>query len=387
MSMKLLHIIGTLDQSYGGPVEALIQLTSALEKLGHSNEVVSLDVNHHSNKMDLVNAVHYLGPSYGNYKYNSRLFPWIKRNVSRFDAVIVRGIWQYHSFATWRAAQIIEFPYFVFTHGALDPWFKISYPLKHLKKILYWPWAEYRVLRDATGVLFTSEDEKNLASKSFSMYKANEIVVDYGTSAPKGIPNIQKEKFLLSYPVLRGKRFILFLSRIHQKKGIDILIDGFSEVLIKYPDLMLVIAGPDQDGIQYELEKRAKKLGLNKQIIWTGMLKGEMKWGAFNAADVFILPSFSENFGIVVVEALSCGLPVLTTNKVNIWREIEIDNAGIIDQASKSGVINLLKLWLNFSDEYQNSMRINAKNSFLARYDMKIVSKKFIKTLQNYSSE
>ena len=89
-----------------------------------------------------------------------RLLSWLRENATRYDAVIVNGIWQYHSYATWLALHRSETPYFVFTHGMLDPWFKRRHPLKHLKKWLYWPWADYRVLRDAQAVIFTCEEER-----------------------------------------------------------------------------------------------------------------------------------------------------------------------------------------------------------------------------------
>ena len=106
---------------------------------------------------------------------------------AQFDAVIVHGLWQYSSFGVWRALAGTDTPYFVFPHGMLDPWFKRTYPAKHFKKLLYWPWAEYRVLRDAAAVLFTSEEERRLARESFALYRAREVVVNYGTAAPRNL--------------------------------------------------------------------------------------------------------------------------------------------------------------------------------------------------------
>ena len=98
-----------------------------------------------------------------------------------------------------------EIPYFVYTHGMLDPWFKRTYPLKHLKKCFYWPWGEYRVLRDAKAVLFTCEEEKLLARQSFGLYQAHEVVVSYGTNGPTGDAEAQRAAFLAQYPALAGK--------------------------------------------------------------------------------------------------------------------------------------------------------------------------------------
>jgi hypothetical protein len=111
--------------------------------------------------------VHALGPAVLGYGFSSRLVPWLRAHAHEYDAVIVNGLWEYIGFATWRALAGGSTPYFVFTHGMLDPWFKHTYPLKHLKKWLYWPWGEYRVLRDACRVIFTCEDERLLARESF----------------------------------------------------------------------------------------------------------------------------------------------------------------------------------------------------------------------------
>jgi glycosyltransferase involved in cell wall biosynthesis len=252
----------------------------------------------------------------------------------------------------------------------LDPWFKHQYPLKHLKKWLYWPWGEYPVLRDAKKVLFTCEEEKILARQSFWLYRANEQVVNFGTAGHVGNAEEQRRLFLETYPHLQGKRFLLFLSRIHPKKGIDVLIEAFAKTSNNQPDLQLVIAGPDQVGLITELQKLAKKFAISDKITWTGMLKGDVKWGAYHCADAFILPSHQENFGIVVAEALSCSLPVLISNKVNIWHEITEDNAGLVVADTVVGCMDLISQWQNMSDDGKAEMRSNAHSCFINRFEI-----------------
>ena len=154
--MNILHVIGTLDPAYGGPVEGLRQRSVALHELGYRSEVVTSDPADAPWLHDFPGMVYALGPSWGKYSYNPRLIGWLQAHVRRYDVVLASGIWQYHTFAVWRAARRTGFPYFVFVHGMLDPWFNRAFPLKHAKKWLYWPWATYRVLRDARAVLFTS---------------------------------------------------------------------------------------------------------------------------------------------------------------------------------------------------------------------------------------
>ncbi|MCL1926175.1 MAG: glycosyltransferase [Syntrophorhabdaceae bacterium] len=357
-------------------------MTVAINSMGNCAEVVTLDGKDVPWIADFPGIVHGLGPSFGKYRFNRRLIPWLKTHAREFDAVIVHGIWQFQSIGTWIAARTRSFPYFVFIHGALDPWFKRAYPAKHMKKWLYWPWAEYRVLRDAKAVLFTCEEEKNLARQSFWMYQANEEVVECCVPDYAGDPDRQREFFLQRFPLLQGKRLILFLSRIHRKKGCDLLIESFARAAEGNPELRLVMAGPDQEGWQRKLEALSKKRGVEDRITWTGMLTGDLKWGAFHAAEVFILPSHSENFGIVVAEALACGLPVLITDKVNIWKEIIGDGAGFAETDNLDGVVRLLERWLGLSPEEIRRIRTQARACFERRFDVRRVAEKLMSIIK-----
>ena len=182
--MRLLRIISSLNPEAGGPIEGVQQLQAPLARLGVEVEVASCDPPDAPWLTSIGPQVHALGPPVGKYRYTSRLVPWLRANAAQYDVVIVNGIWRYHSFATWRALRNGDTPYLVFTHGMLDPWFKRHYPLKHLKKWAYWPWAEYRVLRDARAVIFTCDEERLLARRSFWLYRVNEAVTSYGTSDP-----------------------------------------------------------------------------------------------------------------------------------------------------------------------------------------------------------
>ena len=147
-------------------------------------------------------------------------------------------------------------------------------------------------------------------------------------------------------PGLDGKRLLLFLGRIHEKKGCDLLVKAFAEIRDIDPSVHLVMAGPDSGEWTPALQKLAGELGIADRITWTGMLLGDMKWGAFQASDAFILPSHQENFGIAVAEALGCGLPALISDKVNIWREVEADGAGFVASDTVAGTVASLRHWL-----------------------------------------
>lgn len=362
-------------------MEGTRQTSVVLAQMGHHVEVASADDPNAPWLRDLGLTVHALGPSKSGYCYAPKMIPWLRQNAARFDAVIVNGLWQYPGFAVRRALRGTGTPYFVYTHGMLDPWFKRTFPLKHLKKSLYWPWGEYRVLRDAQAVLFTCEEEKLLARQSFRLYRANEVVVSYGTAGPVGDASVQKAAFLSRYPELRGKRLLLFLSRIHVKKGCDLLIEAFAQVAAADPALHLVMAGPDQMGWGADLARRAASLGVADRIAWTGMLTGDVKWGAFRVAEAFVLPSHQENFGIAVAEALACGLPPLISNKVNIWREIAEDQAGLVGEDTEEGTARLLRGWLALTPEAKGAMRQRALHCFSERFEIRHSAENLIRQL------
>ena len=250
--MKLLHVIRSLDPRGGGPQEGLRQIVGEMGRIGWPSAVATLDDPAAPWAADFPAPVTALGPARGGYGYAPHAVDWLRNNAGHFDAVIVHGLWQYHSFATWRALRRSTTPYFTFPHGMLDPWFKRTYPLKHLKKLLYWPWAEYRVLRDSRRVLFTCEQERILARRSFALYSVSEAVAGFGIEQPAFDAQADPQAFLERFPVLRGKRLLLYLSRITPKKGCDVLIEALAQTRDQH-DLHLVMAGPIDPGLETTL--------------------------------------------------------------------------------------------------------------------------------------
>jgi glycosyltransferase involved in cell wall biosynthesis len=296
--------------------------------------------------------------------------------------VIVHGLWQYHSFGVWRAVAGSSTPYFVFPHGMLDPWFKRKYPRKHFKKLLYWPWAEYRVLRDAKAVFFTSEEERRSARESFSLYRCREVVVSFGTAAPSMDLARAREAFFSAFPNLRGERFLLFMGRLHEKKGCDLLIETFGQVRNSSQRIHLVMAGPcaQPEYLRHLQQIAAASDGM---ISFPGMLTGDVKWGALSAAEAFVLPSHQENFGIAVAEALASGTPVLISNKVNTWREIEADGAGYVENDDLAGTTNLLKRWLATPPDERSAMQESARKSFTNRFEIEGATDSLLAAIAN----
>ncbi|MEO6911021.1 MAG: glycosyltransferase [Edaphobacter sp.] len=373
--------MGTLNPAAGGPSQS-VRVLMSYASIGYIGEVVTLDDPQAPFLKDIGFSVHALGPVSTTYGFNPRLVPWIKANRHRFDGVVVNGLWQYCGLAARRALSGTTTPYLVFTHGMLDPYFKHAFPLKHLKKWPYWLLSEYWNLRKANRVLFTSEAEKRLAEESFWLHRWNPYVVPYGAKGPVGDPERLKQTFFESCPPVKDKRYLLFLGRIHKKKGCDLLIDAFAKVAADDPDLHLVMAGPDQQQWSTQLQETAAKAGIADRIHWPGMVTGDAKWGAFYGAEAFILPSHQENFGIAVAEALACGTPVLLSDKVNIAEEVAADGAGLMELDTLEGTLHLLQRWIATSPYEREQMAEKALRCFQLRYDMQQTAKTIIQIFE-----
>ncbi|MEI6861853.1 MAG: glycosyltransferase [Verrucomicrobiota bacterium] len=384
MKLRILHALPSVNPAEGGPVEGVRQLTKVNQRFGHNVEIVCLDA---PDAPWLANAgarVHALGPGYGRYGYAPRYVPWLRENARNYDCVIVNGIWQYHCYGTWLALKKSRVPYCVFPHGMLDPWFKHRYPLKHLKKWLYWPWGVYPVLRDARAVFFTCEEEQRLARESFWLYDCDEIALCYGT---EGVPDPARDyrpAFFKKHESLRDRRLLLFLGRVHPKKGPDLLIRAVGQLRRagKWdPALRVVMAGPADGDYAEHLRALARREGIADCVYWTGLVLGDEKWGAFQAAEAFVLPSHQENFGIAVVEALSAGTPVLLSRQVNIWPEISADGAGLDGDDTVAGCRALLERWLALSPATRQTMRRQAVETFRQRYTADTAARSLIARL------
>ena len=193
-----------------------------------------------------------------------------------------------------------------------------------------------------------------------------------------GDKDAQIAAFRASLPALGERSFLLFLSRIHPKKGCDILIRAFARIASAYPDLDLVMAGPDQVGWRLTLEGIARVEGIAARVHWPGMVKGDVKWGAYRAAEAFVLPSHSENFGMVVAEALACNLPVLITKKVNIWREVEAGGGGLVSRDEVDDFTRILRKFLAMSDDEKNQMGGRSRAVFVEHFEINSVAKKML---------
>lgn len=354
--MKILHAISSIDPRQGGTSEAVLQLSREALRNGHAIEIASIDDPTADWIRDFALPLHALGPGKTAFQYAPKFKNWLCENVGRFDAVFVHALWQYTGVAVRQACA--GRPYFVFPHGMLDPYFD-QFPLKRMKKNLFWPWADYRVLRDARAIFFTSEEERIGAHHSFKSLRGQDVITPLGIDDPPAFTPAMREAFANKVPELAGRRYFIFLGRIHLKKGCDLLLHAWAKLTGDQPDICLVMAGPDQTGWTAELQSIP-----NERVFWSGMLAGDAKWGALYGADAFILPSHQENFGLAVAESLACSTPVLISKKVNIWREIVEAGGGFAEDDNVAGTLSLLQQFLALEEKQKNDFRFAARACF-----------------------
>jgi len=366
--MKILNLIPSVDPRHGGPVEALRIAAEELGPAGHVVEALSHDHPGAEHVARFPVKTHANGPG----MLRGRLVPefarWLKAHGREYDVAVVHGLWTFAAYGG---------------HGTMDPWFNKAFPVKNLAKQAFWMTIQGPVLRDAAFVLFTCEEERRLARLAFRHNGYRERVVAFGSADAPDRPAAQDAAFRAALPQLDGRRFLLFLSRIHPKKGCDLLIEAFASIASAAPDLDLVIAGPDQVGWQAKLQALAAERGLTGRVHFPGMLAGDAKWGAFRGAEAFVLPSHQENFGIVVAEAMACGTPVLISDKVNIWREIEASGGGLVEDDTVAGTMALLATFLALTPDARRAMGAKARLGYERHFGTVAAARDLIDTLND----
>jgi glycosyltransferase involved in cell wall biosynthesis len=379
--MRLAFGLHTLNPATGGVVSATVELAKSLRTLGHEVTLVTFDDPSEAFLPALSQCLKILplGPARNSYGYISNLEEKLSTHTKSFDFLILSGLWLYSTFglASWARRQKI--PYAIFPHGMLDPYFARAYPLKHLKKLIYYFFFEFHSIRNASAICYTTTSERDLAQKTFPLFShQRQEIIGLCVEQFTGDISAAKEVFYSRFPVLRQKPFILYLSRFHRKKGVDLLL----KALKKFPGATLVMAGPtDESSCDPMFLQELKSLSTDN-VYWVGMLTGEVKWGALAAAQALILPSHQENFGMVVAEALSVKTPVLVTPAVALSTDVLRYKAGIIAPDTLFGVESLLKNFFSLSPDERANMSLAAAECYRDNYQPSAVASRLQNLIQ-----
>jgi glycosyltransferase involved in cell wall biosynthesis len=292
---------------------------------------------------------------------------WLARHIGDYDLVHIHALFSYATSAAANLAIKNRVPYLIRPLGALNRWGMEN--RRRLLKQLSFRFVERRILTNAAAIQYTSRQEKLEAE--LAGVTTMPVVIPLGIDTGVFQAGETGARFYRSFPICSGRQIILYLSRLDPKKGLDILLRAFREVHAVYPASLLVMAGDGRRQFVAGLRKLASELGIDEHVVWTGFLSGEDKTSAFAAASVFALPSYSENFGIALVEALAAGLPCVLSDQVGIAPDVIEFDAGLVVPCEDAPLASALRNLLADSDlrrrSGENAVRLaNARFSIEA---------------------
>ena len=317
-----IEILWGLDPKRGGIAASVPDLTAAISRHGRVNaKVVALAPGARAKTQPVNSNVVTLPAGRVRWLRDSNLRVELRKIVAEASVVHIHGLWQEHGIVAAAAAKKLDIPYIVSAHGMLETQ---ALRAKRWKKAIYAAMFERRCLACASALRALTRAEVD-DYRRFGL-KAPAFVVPNGVTFPE---HPDSGQFLSEFPRLAGRRLILYLSRLHPKKKPDLLIRAWSRMGPRFADAHLVLAGPDEAGTQIGLSQLATDLGVADRVTFTGMLQGDMKWSALAAAEVFVLPSFSEGFSVAALEAMACSRPVILTRQCN-FPEVAQHQAGLI---------------------------------------------------------
>lgn len=315
-NLKVLHVIRSIDKSTGGPAFAVMQIADTLNKNGITVDIASTVNNNVAlPKKNNKNSNLYLfkNQAGGTWSFSWPLWRWLKSNIKNYNVVHITGIFTFPVLAAAMLSKKFGIPYILRPAGTLD-----VYPMaqKSFRKKLYYKLVIERYVKGAAAIHVTSQKEK----EQVGLIGIN----DNCFIAPLGVDANSSTKLFRKDDHLR----ILFLSRIHQKKGLPILLEAVSLLVKSNTTISLTIAGNGSEKYLGELKDLIKKLEIEEVVKFSGFVEGEKKSHLFDETDIFVLPSYQENFGIAVVEALAAGMPVIVSDQVAIADDIIEAGAG-----------------------------------------------------------
>lgn len=384
-NLKVLHVSPSYFPAhrFGGPIQSVYQLNNELYKdvdieiittnAGLENDR-SIVPNQKSNINDIP-ITYFSFWGYEHYNFSIPLFIYLLKNVRKFDLVHITAVWNFPVFAASFACRIFKKPYIISPRGTIYPE-TIALGSSIFKKIYYNLIAKW-CLKFASKIHYTSTDEQEKVEKYLALNNGFILPNGLNFSQFDDIENVVFPDFIPQ------KKYLLFLGRIDPKKGLDILLIAFQNIVTDNPDLILIVAGPDSNGYKSELQKQIDKLGLSENVIFVGEVHGKQKMGLYKYAKLFVLTSYSENFGMTVVEAMACGCLVLISDKVGIAAEIKGNQAGIITETNPQSIINGINFALTLSKTETEQLKKNATIFINQYFNIRNISISFLNVYKN----
>ena len=347
--LNVLHVTPSMSPTWGGPTVAVSELTSELSRQGISCEIVTtrghrVGINQIASPGVPIYSFDTGFPARIWTAYSGELPRFLNDKAASFDLIHIHEVWHHPGYAAFRAARKHNLPCILTIHGELSEW---GLRQKALKKRIYRLVLLDRILRNVNALHAITRAEKEQVVKLG--YETPVVVAPNGIQpAPfEALPD--PAEFIQRFPVLKGKRIILFLGRLHAKKGLDILARSFSTIARRFEDIVLLVVGPNKFGTQEKMESILSSEDLLGRAVFTGLLTGEDKLAAMNCADLFVLPSHSDVLGIAVLEAMAARLPVVITEGCE-FPEVSEHGAGFVVEADEAPIAEAMTMLLSDAD-------------------------------------
>lgn len=329
--MRVLHVLPSLSSTFGGPSAALLGLSRALSARGVRSEIVTTDLGlEDASALEFGRLIEERGVSARyfprvfsswlprDFAFSPQLAQWLRANIRDYDVVHLHGLFNYPNTVAARIAARANVPYILRPCGMLDPW---CLRQSRIKKRAYLKLFDERTLLRAAAVSFTTQEEARVSYKVKG--QAHGVVIPLGVNMDEEGSFPADE---LTFP--ENIKIILFLSRLDPKKGLDLLLPALARLKTIRDDFFVVIAGNGRTAYETQIKQDIEAQGLEDIVKLVGFVEGSRKIGLLKQAACFVLPSYQENFGVSVAEAMSVGCPVVISDQVNIHEEVSAAQAG-----------------------------------------------------------
>ena len=364
-----MSVVTHLDPRYGGLSAVVPQLSTAVASLGH----VSMSLAAFCAPGELYSPANFAELTLSEWPAGRGAWLRDRTLSARFSEIVraadglhIHGLWEQSTLVAGRGARKRGIPYVLSAHGMLEPW---ALRNKHLKKLVYAALIERANLEGASCLHALTQAEAQ-DYRSFGC-TAPIAVIPNGVRIPN---RISSDTFLAQYPALKGKRIVLFLGRIHFKKGLDLLLRAWKKIILRWPEAHLVLAGPDFEGTRARMTALVEQEQLTQQVLFTGMLRDDLKWSALAAAECFVLPSFSEGLSVSVLEAMGVGLPVIVSEHCNLPEVAELE-AGWVIPAAVAPLEQALEGLLENSTRSNAAIGARGREFVRDRYNWSVVAR------------
>lgn len=294
----------------------------------------------------------------GSWQFSYELTKELQKNIQRYDIVYMPAVWNYPSAITSYYARQNNVPYVIAPKGVLYPH---TFKKEGLKKKIYYQLISKRDLINASAIMYSNEHEKSEVENFLGIQTKSILVPNILDFNEIESYKIKQKTLKERYPEIKNKKVILFLSRLCRKKGLDILAESYGKLLAEKENIHLLIVGPDSEGIIDKVKNWFAQANALDSVTFTGMLKGKKKYEAYFGSDIFVLPSYSENFGMVVAEAMASKLPVVITNQVGIHNVVKEMGAGRVTEPRADQIKDSLHWMLEHKDQSKQMGRCGRK--------------------------